>query len=192
MWRGPTDTPQVRRKIEALHHDDGNKFHSALRRLCKSRGADVFRPSSLYFVRQSNQTRPFMAAPGTFITYPRTSGLDKKKYDVSALHSNVVHEDNLFDVYLGESIAPYVTLPPLTAALPVDKASLTLPLDHNGCLANPKSGAVKHDAYEVDTGTTRPSYENALEHDVIPLGRQQRQERQKVVVSASQLSQHID
>ena len=43
----------------------------------------------------------------------------------------VVHNDNLFDIYLGESVAPYVTLSPLTAALPVDKPSMTLPLDHS-------------------------------------------------------------
>ena len=32
-------------------------------------------------------------------------------------------------VILGECLAPYVALPPLTAALPVSKASLTMPLD---------------------------------------------------------------
>ena len=133
MWRGPTNTPQVSRQVETLHHDDGG-FHSPYADFA-SRGADVF-DRRLYFVRtEPNKTK--MAAPGTFITYPRTSGLDKKKYDVTVLHGNVVHDDNLFNVYLGESIAPYVTLPPLTAALPVDKQTMTLPLDD--------------DASEVDT-----------------------------------------
>lgn len=128
MWRGPTDTPHVTRNVETLHHDDG-EFHSSYADFA-SRGADVF-DRRLYFVRtEPNKTK--MAAPGTFITYPRTSGLDKKKYDVRALHGNPVHEDNLFDVYLGESIAPYVTLPPLTAVLPVDKQTMTLPIDRNG------------------------------------------------------------
>ena len=146
IWRGPTDTPRVTRNAEALHHDDG-KFHSSYADVAR-RGADIF-DRRLYFVTvEPNQT--FIAAPNTFKTYPRTSALDKKNYDVSALESNVVHDHNLFDVYLGESIAPYVTLTPLTAALPVDKPSMTLPLDHSGCPANPKTGNVRHNACVVD------------------------------------------
>ena len=147
IWRGPTDTPQVTRNVETLHHDDG-EFHSPYADIAM-RGADVF-DRRLYFVTvEPNQT--LIAAPNTFKTYPRTSGLDKKKYDVSALENNIVHDDNQFDVYLGESIAPYVTLPPLTAALPVDKPSMTLPLDHTSCPVNPKTGNVRHNACVVDT-----------------------------------------
>ncbi len=146
IWRGPTNTPLVTRNVETLHHDDG-EFHSPYADVAM-RGADVF-DRRLYFVRtEPNKTK--MAAPGTFITYPRTSGQDKKKYDVSALHGNPVHEDNLFDVYLGESIAPYVTLPPLTAALPIDKPSMTVPLDNSQRPANTKSSVVKHNACEID------------------------------------------
>ena len=147
IWRGPTDTSQVTRKTEALHHDDG-KFHSPYAGL--ARQGPTIMDRRLFFVSiKPNQI--FIAAPNTFITYPRTSGLDKKKYDVSALESNVVHDDNLFNVYLGESIAPYVTLAPLTAALPIDKPSMMLPLDHSDCPANPKTGNVRHSGCEVDT-----------------------------------------
>ena len=147
MWRGPTNTLGVTRNAEVLHHDDG-KFHSPYADIAMQGPTIVDR--RLFFVTtEPNQAK--MAAPGTFITYPRTSGQDKKKYDVSALHGNVAHEDNLFDVYLGESIAPYVTLPPLTAVLPVDKPSMTLPLDHGSHSANSKSGAVKQNARQIDT-----------------------------------------
>ena len=147
IWRGPTDTPEVTRLTETLHHDDG-KFHSPYAAIATQGPTIVDR--RLFFVScEPNQT--LMAAPDTFITSPRRSSRDKKKYDVSALEGNVVHGDNLFDVYLGESIAPYVTLPPLKAALPVDKPSMTLPLDHSLCPANPKTGTVKHDACLVDT-----------------------------------------
>ena len=91
-----------------------------------------------------------MAAPDTFITYPRRSTRDKKKYEVDVLNRNVIHEDNLFDVYLGESIAPYVALAPLKAALPVDKPSMTLPLDHGSCPVNPKTKTVRHTSCRVD------------------------------------------
>ena len=135
IWSGQTDTPQVTRHAETLHHDDG-KFHSPYAKI--ARQGPTIMDRRLFFV--SVEPNPIkMAAPGTFITYPRTSGLDKKKYDVGALHGNVVHDDNLFDVYLGESIAPYVTLTPLKAALPVDKPSMTLPIVQSSS------------PYEVDT-----------------------------------------
>ena len=146
MWRGPTDTPQITRISETLHHDDG-KFHSDYADNA-TRGADVF-DRRLYLVTvEPNQT--LMAAPDTFFTYPRRSTQDKKKYDVNVLEGNVVHADNLFDIYLGESIAPYVTLTPLTAALPVDKPSMTLSLDHSSCPVNPKTGNIRHNACGVD------------------------------------------
>ena len=45
----------------------------------------------------------------------------------------VVSNDHLFDVYLGECIAPYVALDPLKAALPVYRPSMTMPLNHDDC-----------------------------------------------------------
>ena len=147
IWSGPTDTPKVKRNRETLHHDDG-KFHSLYAEFAR-RGADIF-DRRLYFVTvEPNQT--FVAAPNTFKTYPRISGLDKKNYDVSMLDGNVVHDENLFDVYLGESIAPYVTLTPLKAALPVDKPSMTLPIVQSSSPVNPKTKNMGHNAYEVDT-----------------------------------------
>ncbi len=147
IWRGPTDTPQVTRNVETLHHDDG-EFHSPYADI--ARQGPSIRDRRLFFVSvEPNQI--FMAAPNTFKTYPRKAAQDKKKYDVGVLDGNVVHDDNLFDVYLGENIAPYVTLPPLTAALPVDKPSMTLPLDHNSCPVNTKTGNIRHNACEIDT-----------------------------------------
>ena len=146
VWRGPTDTPQVTRRSETLHHDDG-KFHSPYASIA-TEGPSI-RDRRLFFVSvEPNMT--FMAAPNTFKTYPRKGSQDKKKYDVGVLGGNVVHDNNLFDIYLGESVAPYVTLPPLTAALPVQKPSMTLPLDHSGCPANPKTSNVTHNACVVD------------------------------------------
>ena len=146
IWRGPTATPKVTRNAETLHHDDG-KFHSPYAAVA-TQGPSIVDRRLFLVSGEPNQT--LIAAPDTFITFPRRSSRDKKKYDVSALDGNVVHGDNLFDVYLGESIAPFVTLPPLTAALPVDKPSMTLPLDHSSCPANPKTGAVRHTACVVD------------------------------------------
>ena len=147
IWRGPTDTPQVTRNVETLHHDDG-EFHSPYADIAME--GPPIRDRRLFMV-SVEPNRTFMATLNTFRTYPRRGALDKKKYDVDVLDGNVVHDENLFDVYLGESVAPYVTLSPLIAALPVDKPSMTLPLDHSSCPAHPKTGTVRHNACVVDT-----------------------------------------
>ena len=146
IWRGATDTPEVTRNAETLHHDDG-EFHSPYADV--AREGPSIRDRRLFFVT-AEPSQTLMATPGTFRTYPRMSGLDKKRYDVGTLHGNIVHEVNLFDVYLGESISPYVTLTPLKAALPVDKPSMTLPLNHTLCPINRKSGTVRHNACQID------------------------------------------
>ena len=43
-------------------------------------------------------------------------------------------DDNIFDVYLGESIAPYVRLSPRTAVLPASRAAMSVPLDQDGAI----------------------------------------------------------
>ena len=147
IWRGPTNTPQVTRLPEPLHHDDG-QFHSPYADIAMQGPTIVDR--RLFFV--TKEPNPAMlAAPGTFITFPRETKQDKKQYDVSALRGNILHDDNLFAVYPGETIAPYIALPPLTAALPVSKATLTMPLDHSRCPKNPRTGRVTHNACAVDT-----------------------------------------
>ena len=145
IWRGPTNTPQVTRLAEPLHHDDG-EFHSPYADLAMQGPTIVDR--RLFFVA-TEPNRAMMAAPNTFVTYPRETKQDKKQYNVSVLRGNVVHDDNLFAVYLGETLAPYIALPPLTAALPVSKATMTMPLDHSRC-SQTRTGRIKHDACQVD------------------------------------------
>ena len=147
IWRGPTGTPQVTRLAETLHHDDG-EFHSPYADLAMQGPTIVDR--RLFFVSTA-PNRVLMAAPDTLLTYPRETKQDKKRYDVSRLQGHAVHEDNLFAVYLGESIAPYIALQSLTAVLPVSKATMTLPLNHSNCTRHPKTGRITHDACVVDT-----------------------------------------
>ena len=125
MWSGPTGTNQIQRDVRELHHDDG-EFHSPYADSA-SRGADIF-DRRLYFVT-TEPNDAMLAAPGTFRTFPFIGGQDKKRYSVGDLEGFIVHEDNLFDVYLGESLAPYVALQPRKAALPVDRRAMTMPLD---------------------------------------------------------------
>ena len=145
IWSGPTDTPQVLRTGVPLIHDDG-EFRSPYEGFA-SRGADVFDRRLYLVTAHANENK--LAPPDTFVTYPRTGTLDKKTYSVAELEGQIVGGDNLFNVYLGESLAPYVALPPLTAALPVSKATMTMPLDHSGC-EELASGFIRHNACEVE------------------------------------------
>ncbi len=153
IWSGPTDTPQVQRSLADLIHDNGT-FRSPYADFA-NRGADVF-DRRLFFVSVSpNQNR--FAPPDTYVTHPRTGTQDKKKYSVDELNGQVISGDNLFDVYLGESLAPYVTLPPLTAALPVSKTTMTMPLNHTACDGWPDGKRIKHNACQVDAQELNPN-----------------------------------
>ena len=131
VWRGnwQDDYAGISRKSEALHHDDG-KFKSPYADL-SSQGPTIV-DRRLFFV----ETIPHMAmipAANTANVRPRVSGQDKMNYE-GQLHllEGVVSNDHLFDVYLGECVAPYVALDPLQAALPVHRPTMTLPLLPDG------------------------------------------------------------
>ena len=127
-WRGKTGTDEVTRDSQPLIHDDG-KFHSPYNQFAR-RGADIF-DRRLYFISvRPNPT--ILPLPDTYVTEPRISTQDKKRYDVRALAGELLHDDNIFDVFLGESIAPYYALQPHKAALPIDKKTMVMPLKDDG------------------------------------------------------------
>ena len=129
IWSTPEGTSDKCRSTEALHHDDG-EFHSPY--VDYSMQGPTIVDRRLFFVNKS-PNNVMAATPGTWQTSPRTGNQDKKEYSVAELNNKTIHEDNLFDVYLGESLVPFTTLPPLTAALPVSKESMEMPLDHSNC-----------------------------------------------------------
>ena len=143
---GATGTSHASRSVAPLVHDDGT-FRSPYEPFANQ--GPTITDRRLFFVTAHTNEGPY-ALPDTFITHPRIGTLDKKTYSVSELDGHLVSGDNLFSVYLGESVAPYVTLPPLSAVLPVSKATMEMPLDHSGCKKMP-SGFVQHNACEVDT-----------------------------------------
>ena len=145
IWSGPTGSAYVRRRFTDLIHDDGT-FRSPYEPFA-NQGPTITDRRLFFVTAHPNEGR--FALPDTFVTYPRTGSLDKKTYSVAELEGQLVSGDNLFSVYLGESLAPYVALPPLTASLPVGKATLEMPLDHSGCEELP-SGFIRHNACEVD------------------------------------------
>ena len=142
---GATGTADATRGAVPLIHDDGT-FRSPYEPFA-NQGPTITDRRLFFVTAHPNENR--LALPNTFATYPREGSQDKKNYSVESLSEQIVNGDNLFDVYLGESLAPYVTLPPLTAALPVSKDTMVMPLDHSAC-AVLKNGLIRHNACAVD------------------------------------------
>ena len=132
VWKGAPGSPDVERVRTELFYDDG-KFRSCYASRTRV-GADV-RDRRLFLVTAHPNDSKF-ALPNTSKTYPSLGGQDKKNYSVRALDEFVVSYDNVFDVYLGMTLAPYVTLTPRMAVLPVSKESMSIPLDHSNCSVN--------------------------------------------------------
>ena len=143
MWRGNWEKnyAKISRKREALHHDDG-KFKSPYAELSNQGPTIVDR--RLFFVETVPHTAMLPAANITNIR-PRLGSQDNMLYEGQLnLLEGVVSNDHLFDVYLGECIAPYVALDPVKAVLPVHRSTMTMPLNHDDCEDD------KHDACSLE------------------------------------------
>ena len=143
VWRGnwQEDYAGISRKSEVLHHDDG-KFKSPYAELSNN-GATI-QDRRLFFVETLPHTASIPAANTTNIR-PRLGSQDKIAYEGQLTQlEGVVHNDHVFDVYMGECVAPYVALDPLKAVLPAHRSTMTMPLNHDGCEGD------KHDACQLD------------------------------------------
>ena len=160
VWRGnwQEDYAGITRKSEVLHHDDG-KFKSPYAEL-SSQGPTIT-DRRLFFVETMPHTAMIPAANTTNVI-PRLSSQDKMLYEgqMSQLEG-VISNDHIFDVYLGECIAPYVALEPLQAVLPVHKPTMTMPLSRD------KSNSDNQDAYQLNVAALHPTmqrrWDNAAE-----------------------------
>ena len=160
VWHGDwqEDYAGISRKSEALHHDDG-KFKSPYAEL-SSQGPTIV-DRRLFFVETVPHTAMLPAANTTNVQ-PRLSKQDKMNYEGQLNQmEGVVSNDHLFDVYLGECIAPYVALDPQKAALPVHRTTMTMPLIHDDCEDD------KHDACRLEVAalhsTMQRRWSNAVE-----------------------------
>ena len=143
VWRGnwQEDYAGISRDSEALNHDDGT-FRSPYAAI--TRNGVKIEDRRLFFVETISHTAMLPTANTTNVR-PRLSSQDKMNYEGQLNRlEGVVSNDHLFDVYLGECVAPYVALDPLKAAMPVHRPTMTMPLVHEGC----KDG--KHDACRLD------------------------------------------
>jgi hypothetical protein len=88
----------------------------------------------LFFVEKAENTA-IVQASRTVTVNPRRGNLDKapwKDLDLTAITSQTIETKHLFNVHLGETIAPYVTLEPLKALLPLKLGDAAIPTDDDG------------------------------------------------------------
>ncbi len=132
VWRGNwrDNYAGITRMTEALHHDDGK--HKSPYAELSSQGPTIT-DRRLFFVEETASTAMLPAANTTNVR-PRLGDQDKITYEGKLTQlEGVVINDHLFDVYLGECIAPFVALDPLKAALPVHRPTMTMAVDHSEC-----------------------------------------------------------
>ena len=99
-----------------------------------SRQGATIVPRCLFFVNETENRAIVQAAP-TVTVNPRRGGQDKapwKDLDLTAITGQTVEDRHLFDVHLGETVAPYVTLEPLKTLLPLKRGDASIPTDDDG------------------------------------------------------------
>ena len=129
VWQGLAGSDSVERVVTELIHDDGT-FRSPY--AAHSNQGPTIVDRRLFFVTVHPLESQF-ALPNIRRTFPAVGSLDKKSYSVDALRGLTINEDNLFEVHLGATVAPYVTLSPRTAVLPASRREMAVPLDHSNC-----------------------------------------------------------
>ena len=131
LWLGKAGADAVRRDPVAITDTSVGTIspYDSYSRL----GAILY-PRCLLFVEETENTTIIQAGQ-TITTKPRRGPQDKapwRSLDLTSITDLTVESGHLFDVLLGETIAPYVTLEPLKAILPLKRGGAQLPADTNG------------------------------------------------------------
>ena len=131
QWLGEAGADDVRRVSSGITDTGvvGDSPYAARSR----NGATIF-PRVLFFVNETENTATVRAAQ-TVTVNPRRGSQDKapwKNLDLVAITGQTVERRHLFDVHLGETVAPYVTLEPLKALLPLKQGDAAIPTDDHG------------------------------------------------------------
>ena len=137
QWLGKAGSPEVQRESVAIT-DTGAIIDTRDLSVSPydgySRQGSSIVPRCLFFVNETEN--PAIIQAGQTITVnPRRGSQDKapwKDLDLTALSNQTIEKTHLFDVHLGETIAPYVTLEPLKALLPLKQGDHAIPTDDSG------------------------------------------------------------
>ena len=96
-------------------------------------GATIY-PRPLFFVNEAKN--PAIVQAGQTVTVnPRRGSQDKKPWrslDLTEITSQTVESQHVYEVHLGETLAPYSILSPLKAVLPIKSSDSEIPADQSG------------------------------------------------------------
>ena len=130
-WQGATGSANVRRVRRAI--TDTSIVSDSLYAGLSRNGATIY-PRVFFFIHETENTAIIQAGQ-TVTVNPRRGRLDKapwKDLDLTAISNQTIERAHLFDVHLGETVAPYVTLKPLRALLPLKQGDTTFHTDVGG------------------------------------------------------------
>ncbi|MDE2861779.1 MAG: N-6 DNA methylase [Chloroflexota bacterium] len=129
-WFGTPGSPLVeRRSMPIAEVSLGTSPYAKFSR----QGATIV-PRCLFYVQEA-ENPALVQAGGTVTLKPRKSSNDKEpwsKLDLTPLESQTIEEKHVQSMHLGETLAPYVILEPLRAALPVRRGEFRVPRDRDG------------------------------------------------------------
>ena len=129
-WEGTPGRPDVQRFLAPTTDDSKGGSPYAKHSL---QGATIV-PRCLFFAEETENPATIQAG-GTVTVNPRRGRQDKtpwKGLDLTAITGQTVEAQHLFDVHLGETLAPYVALDPLRAVLPVRRDEYKITKDKDG------------------------------------------------------------
>ena len=130
-WRGKAGAEDVKRETVGITDTSvGNvSVYDGYSRL----GAILY-PRCLVFVEET--ANPAIIQAGQTVTVnPRRGSQDKRPWrdlDLTAITGQTIESRHVFDVFLGETVASYVTLDPLKAVLPLKRGEPQLLADNDG------------------------------------------------------------
>ena len=117
-WLGKAGESDVRRERVAITDTSvigGSPYNGYSRN-----GATIF-PRCLYFVSETENPAILRAGQTVTVNPRRSVHKPWRDLDLTAITQQTVEASHLFDVYLGETLAPYATLDPLKALLPISR-----------------------------------------------------------------------
>lgn len=131
VWQGPAGLEPDRRERRSII-DTSTGVLSPYNGYA-GQGAAI-RPRRFFFVQET--ANPSIVPAGRTVTVnPRRGILDKTPWrdlDLTAITGQTIEDAHLFEVHLGETVAPYVALTPLKALLPLRRGEYAIPADENG------------------------------------------------------------
>ena len=126
-WRGPVGGPFERESVPLV--DTSGEFASIYAERTRN-GATIY-PRALFLVNVE-ESRTMLRARNIVTVSPRRSRKERgqwKSLEIPELQSQPIEAEHIWDVYLGETVAPFVLLEPRKAVLPISRSRVRIVRD---------------------------------------------------------------